>query len=1790
MSNKFTAHIGLDTQDASKNIATLSGHIEGLSKGLEELNKVITSSKGNLESVAKSLGEINKASVESAKAAKELAKAQLEESKASVNNAKAKKEEAEASIKSAKAKNLEADAALKNTKVATEEAKQVLAAEQAKSAAARTAEINARNTAKANREAATEARQVSAAQITAAKSTNELGFSLASHRYLMYDVGATYRSMSIALLALPAASSAAAMSFEKDFAQVIRTTGLADESARRYHRELKNMSSQLPITFSELAEISKIGGQMGIAEKQLSDFTETVAKFVRTSEGVDNDRAANAFGRLNNLFNQKADGTLADEMFFRRIGSAISYTADNAVTSEKQIIEMLRNVGASAKAVGLDIKETIAISSALSSVGVQPYLASGFTVRFFGNFTSAAAEGGKKAEDFARALRMTNDEFQNAVRNDPHAILRRVAEEMRGLDSVAQNKFLARLGIDGVQDPKVLNALSGNLHVLDQAMQDVNSAYGQASYLDESSYGIFNTTTAQIQKLIQSFMSLGETISRNNLPIFGDLINTVSKTVNLIDRLIDSNGATRFFAGLVSAVMGGIGALFAFRAATSFVNASLVMFQDAARKGAMGTRTFGTTTEQLAKSIMYSKGATDAQVQSALANKSAMAQLTTAINSQRASLQGATAARKSDIGAMAASTAAVQSAAGSANTLATATNASAAAQTGFRGAIASTTSGVKSFGGFVGRAASSLVGLINPAAAITTAVIGLGMAFVSARSDSEQFNADLYSLAKNADSTKESIEGLANSLGNKDVGFFEALFDSIGGSGGFTTLGKSMLEVYNTAGITTAEYQKHVELGEKGLKNLQEQLKVELERLKAARMGSAYLRRDTESKSYQEEIAQIEALEKAIKSLDEQIDKAERDKLIDDDIKQNTDEAADGIDGVADSFEGATDAAGDFDKAVKDALDTVFGFINAEAGMNSALEKFGEGLHNSVDMTTATAEGIQNIQNFQQVVSNVMTKLRADLQEGTYSSADEARQAYTQMFTELEQFMNSSGVDPTQAAEMTAMAVEAMENVLSNSELTAHLTVDSEGAQQEVLDVMDWVSSVTETYPFEIILDANGQPASENTAATINWIAEVMGLTPEAVLDAVDGTATENTTAIAQFIFDILQQDYTAYVNANTAAGKTNVMNFADWAHGELRKLNSGIASTGSELNNLIDTAAANLEQFGLYDLQSSKFRHTPNYVERVSAAPTDVDVRPTFHQPKLQTAPAIKQPKQEKIKPIDLSPLAAGYDKAAKAADRAGGAGNKAGKAAKKAGDAGKKAGDAGKKAGKDAAKGAKEAEKAVKDWNERYQDLSGWASRVGEALKFAFDQKNSVQAAKDEYYSILNGIEEKLKNQKKQVQDLIQTNRTLNAERKVDLNNAKKFEDISKISLKHGNVQAAKEYADQAKAMREAAAEKQNQIKANDAERTSIQKGIGNLKGYSQAAIENRNDLRQLTQAALKIPEAYASVGASAKKVKEETERWTNTVRTHGRELGYSGKDIDNFVSKTRVYIAELNKVPRTITSTVNARIGNTKDANAALNNVAKNRNSSMSASAPYANRKNAMTALNNTAKDRNSSMGASAPYAKRKAAMTALNNTAKNRSSTVTAKAKTATANKAINNVARNRTAWVGVQFYAKNTFGKVAAGAGFDPKKHTYMMNRGGIVPSSSMLGFNQGGLIPGKAPSNPRADNLLASVDDRGLIQVRSQEYIMSQPSVDYYGKNFMDMVNQKKLPKYNMGGLIGQSSSAVDFNSPVDLSADSIRKIAQALSVNVGLRVGNEQLAAANGRGLKINEQKRGNF
>jgi hypothetical protein len=75
------------------------------------------------------------------------------------------------------------------------------------------------------------------------------------------------------------------------------------------------------------------------------------------------------------------------------------------------------------------------------------------------------------------------------------------------------------------------------------------------------------------------------------------------------------------------------------------------------------------------------------------------------------------------------------------------------------------------------------------------------------------------------------------------------------------------------------------------------------------------------------------------------------------------------------------------------------------------------------------------------------------------------------------------------------------------------------------------------------------------------------------------------------------------------------------------------------------------------------------------------------------------------------------------------------------------------------------------------------------------------------------------------------------------------------------------------------------------------------------------------------------------------------------------------------------------------------------------------------------------------------------------------------------------------------------------------------------NEGGLVP-----GFADGGMVPGTPPANPKQDNLLAKVDGKGLIGIRSREFIQPEPAVDYYGLDFMNAIRTMSLPRFSAGG------------------------------------------------------------
>ena len=476
------------------------------------------------------------------------------------------------------------------------------------------------------------------------------------------------------------------------------------------------------------------------------------------------------------------------------------------------------------------------------------------------------------------------------------------------------------------------------------------------------------------------------------------------------------------------------------------------------------------------------------------------------------------------------------------------------------------------------------------------------------------------------------------------------------------------------------------------------------------------------------------------------------------------------------------------------------------------------------------------------------------------------------------------------------------------------------------------------------------------------------------------------------------------------------------------------------------------------------------------------------------------------------------------------------------------------------DAAKNAEKAANGIGGITAELEQAKKWA----DALSASFDSVTTFvfgqQRAKDSALKAIWDMRDAYQDVLDKLRDLRQEQQKLNADLDSAQADKRKAEIEAGISERYGETDRAADYRAQAAEAQARIDDIKANIGDNQKEITSIEKYTGVLSGNSKEAIENRNSLFSLQQAMFDSITAYAAAGASAKEVQSYTAQLRKEFVNTATQSGYSSAAIASYTTAFDKYVAVVKSTPKTVTTTATANIS---AATAALNTIPKNGKYLTTATA---NTTAATQAIAKIPKTGSYVVSASNNATAYKNASTSLSNLAANRNSyinPIVSSSALATARSQINSLAAT-----------------VSAGVGLIVTKK-YM---GGFVP-----GFASGGKIPGRPPANRTTDNKLASVNGRGLIAVRSGEFIQSQEAVDYYGSSFMNAVNNRTLPRdiarFASGGMparsIGSSFSA-SFGAAstiVELSPADRALLEQLRDTQVVLRTNDRIIAESANRG-----------
>lgn len=338
------------------------------------------------------------------------------------------------------------------------------------------------------------------------------------------------------------------LQFESVFAGVEKTVDATDAELQEFRDGIREMSTEIPQTASEIASVAEAAGQLGIKNEYLLGFTETMSNLgVATNMGAT--EAATSLARLANI-------TQMPQENFDRLGSTIVALGNNLATTESEITEMGLRLAGAGKQVRMSEAQILGLAGAISSVGIEADAGGSAVSTIMTKMQLAVEKGGESLEQFANVAGMSADEFSQAFRNDAAQALVAFVEGLGTMDSRGQSAIatLSDMEITEIRQRDALLRLAGAGDVLSESLGIATQAWDENNALTNEAEKRYQTLESQIQLLKNNVSDFAISLYDG---IRDPMAEVVTEAVGYVERLhsaFNTNG--------ISGVVGELGEVF----------------------------------------------------------------------------------------------------------------------------------------------------------------------------------------------------------------------------------------------------------------------------------------------------------------------------------------------------------------------------------------------------------------------------------------------------------------------------------------------------------------------------------------------------------------------------------------------------------------------------------------------------------------------------------------------------------------------------------------------------------------------------------------------------------------------------------------------------------------------------------------------------------------------------------------------------------------------------------------------------------------------------------------------------------------------------------------------------------------------------------------------------------------------------------------------------------------------------------------------------------------------------
>ncbi len=353
----------------------------------------------------------------------------------------------------------------------------------------------------------------------------------------------------VAAVGFGTAAGKAAIEFESAFAGVEKTVDGTEEQLAALRQGILDMAEEIPASTTEIAAVAEAAGQLSIPTDDILDFTRVMLD-MGVATNLSAEEAATAIARIANITGMEGED-------YSRFASTVVALGNAHATTEREIVEMANRLASAGTIAGMSEPDILALSTAMSSVGIQAEAGGTAMTQTLTAISKAIANGGDKLEKFAKVSGMSSEEFVKAWSEDPITV---ISAFIGGLGEMNENgedtiALLDDLDLAGIRQSNMLKSLALAHDTLDSAIETSRSAWEENTALSEEASKRYQTLASQLQILKNKLYNLAEAFGEILLPIINKIVGGLQNAINWFSNLDSSTKKTILvIGGLIAAI------------------------------------------------------------------------------------------------------------------------------------------------------------------------------------------------------------------------------------------------------------------------------------------------------------------------------------------------------------------------------------------------------------------------------------------------------------------------------------------------------------------------------------------------------------------------------------------------------------------------------------------------------------------------------------------------------------------------------------------------------------------------------------------------------------------------------------------------------------------------------------------------------------------------------------------------------------------------------------------------------------------------------------------------------------------------------------------------------------------------------------------------------------------------------------------------------------------------------------------------------------------------------------